>query len=398
MALDDLLIGENVGTITDGQRTTSDLGATTTGRDTMQWIQEQIVMVSKDSSPMDSMFTNRAKSGGVKKVKNAKYTHLENDELTRWVEVDSINGNGDGLTIDVTTGQGDSLQAGDSLYNPDGGEVMLISGVATDVLTISRGQGNSTASTLVDGDNLLVGPSIHEEGTGQVGGKSSEPDIKTNYCQTSKVAIEISGRLLETEITGGKELARIMRDAGSALMNRRETAYFFGALSASNPTSTGGMQSYLSTNVTNVGGVLTEAVLNTQIKTIMTKNQGKQSSMVNFTGDLIRDAIDGFARDSIRYTPKDEVYGVAVGRIRNSHGELAMVSHSLLKIDPNVAGRMYSVNMDLLKRVEFANRGWVLQKNIQTPGVDGLKHGWLTDFGFWMASEKQHGLLYGVTG
>lgn len=399
MALNAYYPGTDAGTITTGQRKLSDLGASTAGRDVPQWVKDTIINVSENVAPFTAMLD---RMGTAKKFYNPAYNHLEGDDLPNVVEIATFVTDGDGTGINLDTGQAKNIKAGQTLYVPRTGEVLFVSSVdSTTALTVTRGFGSSSPTTLVAGEDLYIGAMADTEGNTAPAAISSEPTIKTNYLQTTKKSIELSGRLLASGsagVQGGAELARLQGDAIKAMRKEIEVSLFHGARYASNPTATGGIDYYLSSLVTNIGGVLTEAATNTFIKTAYRRNQDDRSGVVLFAGELVMDAFDGFGRDNIRYSVGDKVAGVAIGRYITSHGELAIKAHPMLAINTDTAGRAYFLNMKKIAKAEYANRGFIHKPNVEAVSTDGRKDYWLSDFGLWLAAEKCHGTFYGVTG
>ena len=399
MAVDTYYPGTDAGTITSGQRKLSNLGASTAGRDIPQWVKTTIINVSENVAPFTAMLD---RLGTAKKFYNPAYNHLEGDDLPSVVEVASFDTDGDGTGINLDTAQTNNIKAGQTLYVPRTGEILFVSSVdSTTDLTVIRGFGSSSAATLLTGEDIRIAAMADTEGNTAPSAISSEPTIYTNYLQTTKKAIELSGRLLaagSAGVQGGAELARLQGDAIKAMRKEMEVSMLHGARYASNPTATGGLDYYLSTLNTNIGGVLSEADLNTFIKKAFRRNQDDRSNVVFWAGELIMDAFDGFGRDNIRYNPSDKVAGIAVGRYVCSHGELAIKHHPMLSINSDDAGKAYFVNMNKVAKAEYANRGFIHKPNVEAVSTDGRKDYWLSDFGLWLAAEKCHGKMYGVTG
>ena len=392
MALDSMLPGEGAGTLTSGQRV---LTSTAAARRVPQWITEVFQNESEGVAPFLVM-SMRLK--GPKIVKQASYTHMETDMLPHWVEILSFSTDGDGTGVVLASGHGDRLRVRDTLYTKDR-EVLLVTAIVTDTLTVTRGLGNSSATTLVVGDDLEIGSSAFAEGASSPAAMSQEPTIVTNYCQTSRQAFDVTGRVMNSENYGDKqEWARLMKDAGQKLNMQKETALLHGFATTTDATTTAGYDELITTNVTAAGGTLTESTLNTFLKTCYRRNQAGSKNLIFFTGELLRDAMDGFGRDNIRYEPTDKVLGIAVGRIQNSHGNIPIVNHGLLTVQSGRAGLGYFINLDKSAVVEFAGRGMLHRDNIHTPDVDGRKDELLTDFGLWLANQKSHGRITGVTG
>jgi hypothetical protein len=400
MALSGQYVGEQTYSLTKGQRQLQHIQA---GRKVPQWLTEKLMYVNANAGPFVSLLE---KLGGVKKVYQASFSHLETDYLPGKVEVDGSQTSGD-TSIEITTNHGRRVLPGYVLLNTRTDELIRVSSIAGDILTVTRGVGGTSAAAMNNLDELEIMGMADTEGNTSQNGISSEPNILTNYCQIFRQPVEISGRDMESENYGDqKELVRMMKDADEAIRRQREKAYLMSnGISSSDPYITAGLRYWVTTNVTNCGGAaLDEATANTFIKNCMRRNHGARNT-VFFAGENILDAFDGFARDNIRYEADDKMAGIAIGKYQNSHGVLNIVPHYLLSDTLGSGasfgrwgGQGFFVNLDNVQRAQFGGRGLSWRKNIELPGTDGEKHELLTDEGLAVYLEETHARIKGCTG
>lgn len=398
MALTTGLFGENAGTIVSGNRNVDSNTLTTVGRDVPQWLQTVVWNVSENTAPLTVMLERKKPA---RKVFNRMYNHLEDDIMPQWVEVASFDTDGDGVGVNITAGQGIRLVEKQLLHNPRTGEVLRIdaSGISTDDLTLTRGFGSSNSATLLVGDELEILPLADVDNAASPAGKSMQPSIFQNYCQIAKATVDISGRDLVTKYINAEELAYNTKKQLETLQIQKEKAFLHGARNTADPTATGGLDYYITTNNTNIGGALTDATVMTELKKFHRRNAGEGSSnLVLFAGELVLDAFDTLGRAYMQTRPDDKVLGIAVTRLRSSHGELAIAKHGQLAVQSDVAGMAYLVNLDKIEMVQLADRGMKHMTNVGTPDVDGRKDYFLSDFGVALKTEKSHSRWTGVTG
>jgi len=397
MALTTGLFGEDAGTVISGNRDVDDNTLTTVGRDVPQWLQTVVWNASENVAPLTVMLERKRPA---RKVYNRLYNHLEDDIMQQWVEVISFDTDGDGTGVTLGTAEASLLVAGQTLYNPRTFEVLKVDSVdSTTDVTLTRGFGSSDATTLVAADELYIMPMADTDNNTAPAAKSIEPAIYQNYCQIAKASVDISGRDLETKYVNGEELAYHTKKQLENFQLQKERAFLFGARNTSSPTATGGLKYYISTNLTNIGGSLTDATVNTELKKFHRRNQGQSSSnLVMFAGELCLDAFDSLGRAYMTTRPDDKVLGIAINRLRSSHGELAVAKHGQLAVQSDVAGYAFLVNLDKIEMVQFGSRGMKHFEHIETPGTDGRKDYFLSDFGVALKTEKSHSMLYGVTG
>lgn len=397
------VIGEGSGTIVTGQRKLSDIGSTRkkpifTG---------EFVNISGDVAPLYLMTEKLGKS---KEVGQASYFHLETDWLPTVVTVnDATDLNDSDTALVVDNGQAARCPTGTILKVLRTGEMLRVTALnnSTHTLTVTRGVGGTTAAAILDNEEIAILSHAAAEGATSPESVSSEPTLKTNYCQTFRQALELSGRDVESDNFGPGELERISKDALESLTMKVEKAMLFqnGTGSSTDPTMTIGVEGWLSTNVTNVGGALTETTLiDSFITPWFRRNHGKKK-MIAFAGEKVRRAIDSFGRDMIRYAPSDTGIGINVMKYRTTFGEIELVPHGMMTpIGSSVTaanlgwqGYLIGLNMELVGKRVFSGRARKLYKNRQTPDQDGIKWEWIEDVGLYLASEAQHALLKGVT-
>jgi len=391
-----LKIGEGNSAIVSGQRVATDVNS---NRRIPQYV-NVFLELNKDVAPLMVILD---RTGRIKPVGQNSFFHFEEDDLPQVVETNGTQTSGD-TSIEVTTGHGVRVRARDVLYCPRTDEQMTVTSVATDTLTVVRGHGGTTAAALEDDEDLQILASTFADGSGAPDSLTSEPTRVLNYLQIEKESVDLSGRNLETDNYGPEEKARTHKLATRRLMMKEEKSLLFGRLddgtAGATRVTTGGVYHWVTTNITNPAGPLPESSLNTWIKTLYRRNQG--NNLMCFMGSTVMDAIDGFGRDMIEYRPNDTIGGIAIGRYRNSHGELAFVKHGMLTevFDDSATwpGVAIALNMDNVKKASWKNRSMMYKPNIQTPDVDGVKDQWIDDFGLYLGNEKSHGILKGVTG
>ena len=107
----------------------------------------------------------------------------------------------DDVLIGATTipvSDGSKFRAGMTL-SPDGSEeVILVTAVSGNNLTVTRGFGGSTAAALTDGQKLTIDSVGREENSTAQNDGIFQPDSVENFFQTMDTAVEFSRRALAT--------------------------------------------------------------------------------------------------------------------------------------------------------------------------------------------------------
>jgi hypothetical protein len=338
------------------------------------------------------------------------------DSLVRWVEdeylpqVDAIN-NGAGYAAGdtvLTVDNGNYFKPGDLVYVTRTGETVRVTATTSTTITVTRSWGAVAAAALVDNDELLiVGPAIAE------GNSAPEPRTtleveRQNYIQTFRTTYTLTDELgnditLLTE--GDKDYQR--RKKLQEHLFGIERALFFGEKnedlsSTSSPIrSMGGLREWITTNVTDAGGTLSQTEWNTFLESGLRRGSSEKWF---FAAPRIMTAISGFSEAVLRTRPEDETFGVKVVDYISPHGMVHLVMHRLFSESALSAG----TNTESVDRKGFLvdmERIWLRvmadtfrRENIQNPDQLLVKEEYVTKLSVEVRNEKAHALLKNVTG
>ena len=445
------VIGAGAGVVSQGQRQTANIGLT---RRVLQ-VEKGIFNVSNNIAPLTLLIQ---KFGRTKNVESVQFNHLEDDIFPTTVyfvtsgttSAAASADDGANTFLKLASGNGPRIGAGDVLKVLRTGEMMraltngsVSAGVQTpapaeDVIQVIRSCGQSGMGSPINAnEEIQIISRADLEGSNAPDGQGTEPYFRTNFTQTIRAAVDLSRRGEQTRVYGPDEMQRLREQALQSLMIKVEKALMLqNGISAADPTMTGGLDYWLSTNRFNASGPLEEQYFINCLVQLFRRNQGEKD-IVFLAGETIRFAIQGWGMDVIRYRPDDDTLGLDVGEYQTSFGRVKIVPHALLsplgsdvasgqftqyyRDNPNagnapvlgtpnsdagaltvaaagygLSGMGMFLNLRLLgTRVLTA---LTLQKNIQLPGVDGKKEGWLIDLGLDIHNEKSHGIFEGVTG
>jgi len=375
-----------------------------TGRDVTQFI--DYVELSKGLTPLTYLLM---KLGQTKKVRNSSFIHLEYDANPMSVQVNGpLDAEVTSTTLVLDTPQGNYIKAYDILYNPLTEEQMYVSAVASPTsCTITRGHGSSDPAAIADNSVLLImSPTIPGGGRSQYA-LYTEPTLVRNYVQIARESVSLERRAMEAEAYGPDDWPRAKKAAADRLSYKMELSVLLNALNATTPVTTGGIDHWVSSNVVNAGGVLTEQTFNNWLRDIFSYNQDNPSKVLLIFGDFILGYLDAWGRDRLTQSPNDTATGIAIAEYKSSlvpGGKVKFIRHGMLSkaMDPNtanpMAGLAFAVNMDHLKLAFYGNSGQVnFRDNIQENDEDCRKGEWFADWGVYMSAERRFGKLYGVT-
>lgn len=354
---------------------------------------DKIAYLEPKKSPLMVLLKKISK----KEAKNPKFEWLEEESIPRYDQANgAINSSNTSLVVD----NGNYFRAGHVIKDVSTGEQMLVDSVSTNTLTVTRGWGNTSAACVSDNDWFTILGGAEEEGSGAPTIKTVKSANKSNYTQIFKEPFDVTRTLDNSELHGGEDLANLRKKHGVYHAKDIERAFWFGEpkkdTSGTHPRrATGGVDYWLSTNRTDIGGSLTEAEFETFCRTAF--RYGESTKTV-FTAPLITSAVSSWGKSALQLLPKDKTYGLNIQRYVSPHGELNLVNTVLFSEVSAWNGRAYALDLSNLKYRFLQNSDTNLETNIQNNDEDGQKDQYLTEAGLEMRLEKTHALIYGVTG
>ena len=337
--------------------------------------------------------------------------------IHEWME-DSLLPNTDSLNQTVyspdaqnatalTVQNGVRFQVGD-LVRPDAStEVMQVTAVAGNVLTVVRGYGATTKATLSNGKRLFILGNAALEGADASNARFTLRARKSNFTQIFSATVEVSGSMRaarqhgiddELEYQKQERLRELLRDLENCVIN--------GVSAASNPQGTStirrsmnGIVRAISTNqyVPNAGGVpagsgsgtdLNEPVLNAALRLIWEQSQGKIDTIV-CSGALKR-RINGFATGSRAYTPEDKSFRDMISTYESDFGVCRVILSRWVPTDT-----ILLLDSSRISVLPLQGRSFGFKPLAQTG--DATAGQVLGEYTLEFKNENAHGLVRGLT-
>jgi len=359
---------------------------------------DTIMSLDPDIAPY-SVFSHSMK----KKVAiNPKFDWLEIEHLPN---VDYIDHSGGYLASDITLAV-DHVQyfkATDTVKVQRTGEVMRVLSVSLGggTITVDRSIGATAATALNDNEALLIMANAMAEFTGAPDIRTVQPTNAYNYLQITKTAFGVSGTLEASDLYGGPEQDLQRRENGFIHLEKMEKSIIFGErsedLTGAKPVrTTGGILEFITTNITPVGGALSQAAFEIFLRNGFRYSNAKRQKLF-VCSRLLISVISTWANARLQLVPKDKTFGLAITEYLSPHGRVLLVPHNLLE------GAIYGgygilTDMEELTFRFAKGRDTKLLTGVQLPDEDGLKDMYLTEFGLEFGLEKKHSLMTGVTG
>ena len=241
----------------------------------------------------------------------------------------------DATSLTVTNGS--RFRVGDQVRPGAAREVMFVTAVSGNTVTVIRRYGSTPASTLTNGIKLNILGNAALEGDDRPDVRTTSRPRKRNWTQIFTTAVEVSGSMQavrqyglsdELEFQKTERLRELVRDLENSVINGVAAATNPQGTSSSRRTMNGIIPSILSNNFApNSGGIpagggggtdLNEAVLNAALRLVWENASARIDTIV--VGGPLKRRINGFATALRQYTPADERFRDLVSSYESDFG------------------------------------------------------------------------------
>lgn len=226
-------------------------------------------------------------------------------------------------TTSITVDNDTRFQVGDLVRPAGSTEVMLVTAIADDVLTVTRGYGGTTAATLADNMKLYILGNAALEGADATTARFTNRSRSRNYTQIFAATVEASGSMLaarahgiEDELDYQKQerMRELLRDLENCVINGVAPSSTQEGASSVRRSMDGIIHSITTNQFTvGVGAIpmgggasedeLTEEVLNAALRQIWEQSSGAVDTIV--VGGAQKRKINAFISSSRGYEAND---------------------------------------------------------------------------------------------
>lgn len=242
-----------------------------------------------------------------------------------------------GTSLVLTSGQGGKIRVGTLLRDTAAGksEVIQVTAISTDTLTITRGYGSSSGETHAAAAQFLIVGQPVQEGDETITDISTARTQVSNYTQIFKRTVKVSGSM-DAESKNGihpgvpDEVKYQIMQRTLEMKRELNTSVIESVISAA-PSDTvyatmRGLREYLTAagaNHTSTEESLSEGVVNKLYRDCF--DDGGEPDHVIGNSDQIT-AFSDFNAGKLRVAPSDRVAGVFVNKFLTDHGkELTLI-------------------------------------------------------------------------
>lgn len=360
-------------------------------------VSKQIGEYVKEAAPF-SVILQRAKKDP---VTSWKYQWYDDEPIGMRTQVKVANSKvagDDSLSIDVNDAT--IFNVADLVKVGRTGEVMRVTAITdADTIKVTRAFGTTAIAALQKDDWLYNLGGAFAEMTGAPDAIMDQPTMRENVTQITKTTIKGSGTLEAIRLqTAGNERNRQRRKKSLEHMLKIERALLYGEKndgSTGGVRATGGALSFITTNVMDVNGILTEAGMNDFARLAWSSTASSPTKLLCFSPE-VGAIINQFAANKIETATGDEAYGLRLKKYNTFFGTFLLAPTRVLELD--YADMMLALDIENIFYRPLKGRDTQLRVDIHNPDLDGWMDEYLTEFGLQVEMEKTHAYAYGITG
>lgn len=257
---------------------------------------------------------------------------LEDELLPNSDVIDDESISGPTSVTTFTVENGDRFQAGDQIQVDASREVMFVTGVSGDDLTVVRGYGGTTAEAIGDNDIVRILGNAALEGDDAPAARFTNRVRQSNYTQIFTKTVEVSGsQLAAQQVAIADELDYQKQERLRELLRDLENCVINGVSPASNQQGSStvrrtmkGVIPFVSTNVTDASAsALDEAMLNQAMREIWESSNGGVDTIV--VNGFQKRKINNFITASRGYTAETDRFRDLVSVYESDFGVCRVV-------------------------------------------------------------------------
>ncbi len=302
---------------------------------------------------------------------------------------------------------GDRFRVGDQIKVEGSREVMLVTGISTNDLTVTRGYGGTTAENIADGDTLRILGNAALEGGDAPGARFTNRSRKTNYTQIFTAGVEVSGsQQAARQIAVADEMDYQKQERLRELIRDLENCVINGVAASSNPQGSAsvrrtmkGIIPFISTNdfVNGSGGFpagdgtgtdeLTEEQINYALRQIWEQSNANIDTIV--VSGFQKRRINSFITSARGYDASDTRFRDMVSVYESDFGVARVVLSRWVPADTVLL--LDSSRLDVLP---MSGRSFHFKKLAATGDRDTGQV--IGEYTLEMRNENAHGLIRGL--
>lgn len=275
-------------------------------------------------------------------IREARSTHhewLEDELLPNKDAVNDSTFSDPSADTDFVVDNGSRFRIGDQIQIEGSEELMLVTSISTNTLTVVRNYAGTTAENLADNQVINILGNAALEGADKPNARFTNRNRCGNYTQIFTATVEVSGSDLAASQLGlADEMDNQKQSRLRELVRDMENTVINAGQPASNPEGSGtvrrsmkGIIQHLSTNIFHTGDNgfpsgtdLDEAKINYVLRNIWENSSGNVDLIV--VGGFQKRKINAFCSDSRAYGANDTTFTDMIGIYESDFGICKIVT------------------------------------------------------------------------
>jgi hypothetical protein len=317
----------------------------------------------------------------------------------------------------ITTNEGSYGKVGDIVLLVSTGEHVRIVTAGASAWTVLRAVGSVAAASAVSGTvngGLLIVSGSNQQGATLPTALVTEKTANYNYTQIVRNSYRFTATAEWVKWYSGNPLAYHRKKIAVEHKYELENILFFGArnFSTSSPPrhTSGGIDSYISTNIQDAGGALDKGEFADFLR--MGMEYGNRNRKVLFAAPIAAQVLSEFLQDNwVRARPEDNIWGVKVDAVIDpafSGNRIPVIVKADWKrygegTGKHIGSRAYLIDMSAVEMLKApatkaGPRFATLYPKRQANDADEQAEEYLSEVTMKLKTEKAHAKLTGITG
>jgi hypothetical protein len=352
-------------------------------------VRNQISRYVPDASPFAVLLMRAARQP----VTSEKYFWYDSDVSAYWTQINNVGGYADNA-VELVVDDATVFKKYDIVKNTRTAEQMRITVVdtANKKITVTRAYGVTTAAAINDNDYMLQLGNAMEERSNAPDASEAQPTEHWNVIQEIRTPFEGSDRSekIKLKVNEG-ERTRLRRDKSLDHRLMLERIAIFGERkqdTTNRVTTTGGLLQYATSNVTDMGGTMTESLWESWCESWF--KYGSQEKLL-IASRRVLSIINGFSSNKLQTEVGQHTYGVRIRRYESAHGVVNIIPSQTL--EKGYEGMAIGVDMKNISYRPLVGCDTHFSPDLQEKDLHGWKDEYWTVFGMEVRMEKTHAIL-----
>jgi hypothetical protein len=342
-----------------------------------------------------------------KDAKDSIVHWFEETKISGRVQVTSINGDGQGVTM--TVNDGSSYFPGVVLLHEASGEYVMVNAVAGNVLTIERQIGGTSLATMAANDYLQRIGTAHEEGSSMPTPIANLGTVRFNVTQIFRNAWAVTGTAKAIDYHTGSVIAKNKSDCGFFHGEDIERSLMWGVrhIGTRNNQPIRLMDGLVKQVRDNSGVTSTEATVKWRthvipfFRDVFAYNiKGKPNERIGFCGNKVVQVFGDLAaiNSQNNVTAGETEFGMKITTIITAFGTLKLVTHPLMNENAVWTKNLYVFHPGAI-RTRWLRKTFIEgydQNNQRVAGIDADQGAYTSELSIEYMAGRTGGLWEGM--